>query len=113
MENNKPKPGTSIRSSPNIRLENDFHDGTIIDDDGSIVFDDGYELTEMTAEPGALILSEDELENLGINYDESNSQFTRQKEAMPLDEIALAVAENRIMLAYEVVSRELIWSKSG
>lgn len=109
MEDNKPKPGTRIRYFPCIWSENDFHDGTIIDEEGRIVFDDGYKLTEMTDESGTLILSDDDFKELGINYDEQNNQFTRRKEAMPPDEIALAVAENRIVLAYEVASGEFVW----
>lgn len=109
MEQNKTKRGDRIRYFPNIWDENDFHDGTVIDDEGTVEFDDGYEVLSRYEQDAVFLLSQDELKEIGINYDEPNNQFTSRKEGMGANEIALAIAENRMQLAYEETSGELVW----
>jgi hypothetical protein len=101
--------GDRVRYFPNIWFEDDFHDGTVIDDQGTVRFDDGFDVGERNEQDGIFLLSRDELEKMGVNYDEPNNQFTSRKETMPREDIALAVAENRMQLAYEERSGELVW----
>lgn len=108
-EENRMKRGDRVRYFPNIWFEEDFHDGTVIDDQGTVRFDDGFDVGERSEQDGIFLLSRDELEEMGVNYDERNNQFTSRKEGMPREDIALALAENRMQLAYEERSGELVW----
>ena len=101
--------GDRVRYFPNIWFENDFHDGTVIDDQGTVRFDDGFDVGARNEQDGIFLLSRDELEEMGVNYDEPNNQFTSRKEGMSSNDIALALAENRMQPAYEEQSGELVW----
>lgn len=106
----KAKKGDRVRYFPNIWFENDFHDGTVIDDEGTVEFDDGYKVFSRTDEDAVFLLTAGELEELGVQYDERNNQFTkRQNEKMPPDDIARALAHNQMQLAYEEKSGEMVW----
>lgn len=103
------KRGDRIRYFPNVWFEDDFHDGTVIDDKGTVKFDDGYDVGTRGEQDGMFLLSRDELQEMGVNYDERNNQFTARKEEMSSDDIALALAENRMQIAYEERSGEIVW----
>lgn len=103
------KRGDRVRYFPNVWFENDFHDGTVIDDKGTVRFDDGYDVGERNEQDGVLLRSRDELREMGVNYDEQNNQFTARKKEMSPDDIALALAKNRMQLAYEERSGEIVW----
>lgn len=110
MEEGSAKKGDRVRYFPNIWFENDFHDGTVVDDDGTVEFDDGYEVISRADEDAVFLLTSDELDELGVEYDERNNQFTkRQNEKMPPDNIAYALAHNQMQLAYEENSGALVW----
>lgn len=109
MEQNKTKKGDRVRYFPSIWNEDDYHDGTVIDDEGTVEFDDGYEVVYRTDQDAVFLLSDDELREIGVNYDEEKNQLTSRKEGMDSDDIALALAENRMQLAYDESSGELVW----
>lgn len=110
MEEAKAKKGDRVRYFSNIWFENDYHDGTVIDDKGTIEFDDGYQAFSRTDEDAVFLLSGDELQELGVQYDEQNNQFTkRQNEKVPPANIAYALAHNQMQFAYEEKSGELVW----
>ena len=109
MEHEKPIPGTRVRYFPSVWDENNFHDGTVIDDEGNIEFDDGFQLTQKSKESAAFVLSESGLKEIGIDFDAPSNQFTMRKAPLDADYIALALAENRMQIAYEVKSGELVW----
>lgn len=108
-EENRMKRGDRVRYFPNIWFENDFHDGTVIDDRGTVRFDDGFDVGARSEQDGIFLLSGEELAEMGVNYDEPNNQFTSRKEGMSSDDIALALVENRMQLAYEERSGALVW----
>lgn len=109
MTEKLPKIRDRIRYFPNIWDENDYHDGTLIDESGTVVFDDGYIIESRTDLDAIFLLTEDKLQELGINYDKKSNLFTSRNAQMSPNEIALAVAENRLQLAYEIASGELVW----
>lgn len=110
MEKVTANKGDRVRYFPNIWDENDFHDGTVIDERGTVKFDDGYEVGARTDADGVFLLTNDELSEMGIEFDAQNNQFTKRKdEGMPHADIAYGVAHNLIQLAYEEKSGGLIW----
>lgn len=110
MEEAKPKKGDRVRYFPNIWFENDFHDGTVVDDEGKVEFDDGYEVISRTDEDAVFLLTAGDLDEMGVEYDERNNQFSKRKdEGMPPADIAYALAHNQMQLAYEEKSGALVW----
>lgn len=110
MEEIKVKKGDRVRYFPSVWFENDYHDGTVIDEEGTVEFDDGYEVVSRAAEDAVFLLTSEELDEIGVQYDERNNQFTkRENEKMPPDDIAYALARNQMQLAYEEKSGELVW----
>lgn len=106
----KAKKGDRVRYFPNIWFENDYHDGTVTDDEGTVLFDDGYEVISRTDEDAVFLLTSDELEEMGVQYDERDNQFTkRENEKKPPADISYALAHNQMQLAYEQKSGELVW----
>lgn len=110
MEEGKAEKGDRVRYFPNIRFENDYHDGTVTGDEGTIEFGDGYALVLRTDEDAVFLLTEEDLDEMGVQYDERNNQFSkRQNEKMPPADTAYALAHNQMQLAYEEKSGALVW----
>lgn len=110
MEEAKAKKGDRVRYFPNIWFENEYHDGTVIDEEGTVEFDDGYEINSRNDEDAIFLLTTEKLDEMGVQYDERDNQFTkRQSEKMLPDDIAYALAHNQMQLAYEEKSGALVW----